>query len=42
MTKTKSYEQYFKETFLKTFGQRHEESTRTEKITYWIFISIVF
>jgi len=42
MSKIKSYEQHFKETFTKTLGQRYEESTRTNKIAYWIFISIVF
>jgi len=42
MRDSKSYEKHFKETFTKTLGQRYDESSRADKFTYWVFISIVF
>ena len=42
MSERKSYEQLFKDTFTKTLGQRYDESSRTDKVAYWVFIGLVF
>ena len=37
----KPYAELVKDTFTKTLGERYNESLKSEKIGYWIFISIV-
>lgn len=41
MSARKPYAELVKDTFSKTLGERYNESTKSEKIGYWIFISIV-
>jgi len=41
MSTRKPYAELVKDTFTKTLGERYNESLKSEKIGYWIFISIV-
>jgi|LauGreDrversion4_2_1035121.scaffolds.fasta_scaffold3744553_1 hypothetical protein len=42
MSERKHYAQLPKETFIKTLGQRYDESSGKDKFAYWVFITIVF
>lgn len=42
MQKEKTWQVIVKETFTKTRDERYAESTKGQKIVYWIFMAIVW